>query len=201
MEKRLRESIARRRSYYELSPSSPLDDMQLAETIRFAAKHTPSAFNSQSSRLVLLLHDHHATFWDMVKRTLRGLVPEESYAKAETKIDRGFASGYGTVLFFEDQQVVRALQRKYPDYAGSFPIWSEQTSAMHQFVVWTLLEEAGLGASLQHYNPLVDKEVMRQWNLPETWRLIAQMPFGMPAATPPEKTFGPLVERVLVFGE
>ena len=41
-----------------------------------------------------------------------------------------------------------------------------------------------MGASLQHYNPLIDDEVRRVWNLSDDWKLIAQMPFGVPVAQP-----------------
>ena len=40
-----------------------------------------------------------------------------------------------------------------------------------------MLEDAGMGASLQHYNPLSDDEVRKAWNLPGDWKLVAQMPF------------------------
>lgn len=70
---------------------------------------------------------------------------------------------------------------------------------MLQLVVWTALENEGLGASLQHYNPIIDEEVKKQWNIPESWKLIAQMPFGKPASEPKEKQFQPLEERVKVF--
>ena len=67
---------------------------------------------------------------------------------------------------------------------------------MRQLVVWTGLEAEGLGASLQHYNPLIDDEVKTEWNVPANWKLIAQMPFGNPTAAPGEKEFQPLEERV-----
>ena len=47
-----------------------------------------------------------------------------------------------------------------------------------------MLEDAGMGASLQHYNPLIDDEVRKAWNLPGDWKLVAQMPFGVPVAQP-----------------
>ena len=148
---------------------------------------------------MLLLHEHHEELWKIVKRTLRAIVPEDAFARTEEKIERSFAAGYGTVLFFEDTNVVRDLQQKFPGYAGNFPVWSEQTSAMHQLAIWTMLEDAGFGASLQHYNPLIDNEVRKRWSLPEEWRLIAQMPFGTPAGEPGEKTFKPLDERIRVL--
>ncbi|MDE6876239.1 MAG: nitroreductase family protein [Alistipes sp.] len=199
MERTCEELFKRRRSYYELSAESPVSDAQIEEIVRFALKHIPSAFNSQSTRLVLLLHEHHAELWKIVKRTLRAIVPEEAFARTEEKVDRSFASGYGTVLFYEDTAVVRALQQRFPTYAGNFPVWSEHTSAMHQLALWTLLEEAGFGASLQHYNPLIDKDVRAQWRLPEEWRLIAQMPFGLPLAPPAEKMFEPVEARMRIF--
>lgn len=110
-----------------------------------------------------------------------------------------FRSGYGTLLFYEDQSVIENMQNQFALYKENFPIWSQQSSGMLQFVVWTALEDAGLGASLQHYNPLIDAEVAQTWGLPATWKMIAQMPFGKPTAQPGEKSFQPLEERVKVF--
>lgn len=193
------EALRHRRSYYELAPESPISDARIEEIVRFAVKHIPSAFNSQSARLVLLLHEHHKSFWELVKRTLQAIVPTDAFAATEKKIDVSFASGYGTVLYFEDTTVVRKLQEHFPRYADNFPIWSEHTSAMHQLAVWTMLEDAGFGASLQHYNPLIDQEVREHWRLPAEWRLIAQMPFGLPVGEPQEKSFEPLEDRIWIF--
>ena len=199
MEKNSEELFRRRRSYYALAADAPVTDAQIEEIVRFVVKHVPSAFNSQSTRLVLLLHEHHAELWNIVKRALRAVVPEDAFARTEAKIDRSFASGCGTVLFYEDSAAVRMLQQRYPTYAGNFPVWSEHTSAMHQLALWTLLEETGFGASLQHYNPLIDRDVQQHWHLPSEWRLIAQMPFGLPAADPEEKSFEPVETRIRVF--
>lgn len=199
MKRSIQEALRHRRSYYDLGAESPIDDARIGEIVRFALKHIPSAFNSQSTRLVLLLHEHHEALWKIVKRSLRALAPEDGYKRTEEKINRSFAAGYGTVLFFEDTEVIRDLQQKFPLYAGNFPVWSEHTSAMHQLAVWTMLEDAGFGASLQHYNPLIDREVRDQWSLPEEWRLIAQMPFGLPVGEPGEKTFEPVDARMRVF--
>jgi predicted oxidoreductase (fatty acid repression mutant protein) len=55
---------------------------------------------------------------------------------------------------------------------------------------------------LQHYNPLIDKLVAEQWNVPHTWRLMAQMPFGNPLKTPPAKVqHKALDERRIVFDD
>lgn len=199
MARDFKEALEHRRSYYALSDKSPISDKQIEEIIDFAVKHTPSAFNSQSTRVVLLLGKHHTKLWSITKDVLRKIVPTTAFADTEAKINSCFASGYGTVLFYEDQDVIKELQQSFPLYADNFPIWSQQTSAMHQLATWTMLEDAGLGASLQHYNPIIDETTTQEWNIPTTWRLIAQMPFGIPLDTPKPKEFKPLDMRVKIF--
>ncbi|MDR1725495.1 MAG: nitroreductase family protein [Bacteroidales bacterium] len=191
-------SIIKRRTYYSINNQSSVSDKEIEEIIRLALTHIPSAYNSQSTRIVLLLGKHHAMLWQIVKKTLKKIIEHDSFSATEKKID-GFAAGYGTILFFEDYQIVSDLQKNFPAYAMNFPTFAEHTSAMHQFAIWTLLEENGLGASLQHYNPLIDKEVKLQWHLPDTWKLIAQMPFGTPVNEPAKKEFKPLENRIYVF--
>jgi len=198
METTLKTSIEKRRTYYSISGKSPISDKEIEEIICFSLTHVPSAFNSQSTRLVLLLGENHKTLWQIVKEELKKIVPSEAFPATENKIN-SFAAGYGSVLFFEDDAVTESLQKKFPTYAQSFPVYAEHTSAMHQFAVWNLLIEAGFGASLQHYNPLIDESVKAKWSLPASWRLIAQMPFGTPTAEPDEKQFEPLENRIRVF--
>ena len=159
----------------------------------------PSAFNSQTTRVVLLLGDEHQKLWRIVKDQLEERLSEERYRQSEKKIDTSFSCGYGTILFFEDHSIVEELQKAFPTYQDNFPTWSQHTSAMHQLAIWTMLEDKGLGASLQHYNPLIDEEVRRTWKLPESWQLVAQMPFGTPVADPGEKEFNDLSERIKIF--
>ncbi len=197
--KELKKAIENRRTYYSISNKSTISDDLIKEIIDFAVLHVPSAFNSQSARVVLLLGDHHKKLWNIVKDVLKKLVPADAFPATEAKIDGAFAAGYGTVLFFEDQSVVEGLQNAFPSYSENFPVWSQHTSAMHQFAIWTMLEETGLGASLQHYNPIIDEAVAKEWNINSKWKLIAQMPFGTPAGEPGSKEFQPLESRVSVF--
>lgn len=187
-----------RRTYYALAKQSPVSDGRIQEIITTAVTHTPSAFNSQSTRVVLLLGHEHDKLWDITTDVLRGIVPEDQFQPTQQRMN-GFKGAYGTVLFFEDQQVVTTLQEQFALYQDRFPVWAQHTNAMHQLVVWMGLESEGLGASLQHYNPLIDDLVREQWNLPSTWDLVAQMPFGLPTAQPGEKTFQPMEERFRVF--
>ena len=199
MKRSFGEALSHRRTYYPIASQSPISDEEIEQIIDFAVTNVPSAFNSQSTRIVLLLGDNHKKLWQIVKDTLQKIVSPEVFKNTEAKIDGSFTCGYGTVLFFEDQLVVKSLQESFVLYKDNFPGWSLQTSAMHQLTVWTMLEDCGLGASLQHYNPLIDEEVRRTWDLPDSWSLIAEMPFGLPIHEPGSKEFKDLDSRVKVF--
>ena len=189
--------IEQRRSYYAIGKDITISDDRIREILEQALLHTPSAFHSQSTRLILLLGLQHDRFWNMVKEELRTLVPENQFKATSDKID-SFMNGYGTVLYFEDVSVVRGLQKNFPLYEGNIPIWSQQSNAMHQFVIWTAFELEGLGASLQHYNEIIEDEIKEEWKIPGNWKLIAQMPFGNPLAQPDPKEFEPLDYRLRI---
>jgi predicted oxidoreductase (fatty acid repression mutant protein) len=195
----LEKAIEQRRSYYTITNQSPISDKEIYDIVKKAILHVPSAFNSQSARAVVLLGDSHIKLWNIVKDTLRSLLLPENYPATESKINSSFASGYGTVLFFEDESVVLKFQESFPAYSDNFPIWSNQSAGMHQYAVWTMLESVGFGASLQHYNPLIDGDVKKEWNINPHWKLVAQMPFGLPTNPPGEKAYNPIDERILLF--
>lgn len=200
MKRNLEEAIIHRRTYYSIGSDSPVLDEEVVHAVRVAVKHLPSAFNSQGTRVVILFGEQHSKFWELVNQSLKAhLLTDEAYQQAKSHIDQCFAAGHGTILFYEDMDVVKGLQEKYPIYAGNFETWAQQTSAMHQFAIWTMLEDLGLGVSLQHYNPLVDERAQKEWNLPQSWKLIAQMPFGMPAGEPRPKEISDVSERIKIF--
>lgn len=193
------DALAKRRTQYALGKNLPRSRDEVVDLIQSAVKHAPSSFNSQSSRVVTLFGAESDKLWNITKEELRKIVPAENFAQTEAKLD-SFAAGAGTVLFFEDQDVVKGLQEQFPLYADNFPVWSEQASGMAQLAVWTALSEAGIGASLQHYNPVIDASVEASWNIPATWKLRAQMPFGSHEAEIGEKAFMDDAERFKVFG-
>ena len=191
--------IARkRRTQYALGNDLPLGQEPVTALIQEAVRQAPSSFNSQSSRALILHGAQSVKFWDIVKDELRKIVPADAFSTTEKKID-SFAAGAGTVLFYEDQGPVKALQEQFPLYADNFPVWSEHSTGIAQYAVWMALAEAGIGASLQHYNPLPDEAVAREWNIPEGWVLRAQMPFGSHAGEFGDKTFIEDSERFRVF--
>lgn len=192
------EMIKNRRTIYNLGDALPVSEEHVTKLIKEAVKHSPSSFNSQTSRVVILFGAEHKKLWNITKEALRKIVPEQAIAATEQKID-SFAAGAGSVLFFEDQDIVTGLQEQFPLYADNFPIWSEQASGIAQFAVWTALSQENIGASLQHYNPLIDNDVQKTWNVPANWILRAQLVFGSINAPAGDKDFMADEARFKVF--
>jgi uncharacterized protein len=92
------------------------------------------------------------------------------------------------------------MQEKFAVYADKCRPWATHSDGMSQHITWTALEAEGLGANLQHYNPLIDASVQETWNVPKDWELSAQLVFGTPISPPGEKTFDNLGERLKVYG-
>ena len=192
------DAVIKRRSIYNLGNKELISPDDIMQKINTAVKFSPSAFNSQSSRVLVLFGDNYKSFWNIVINNLKKVVPPEKFTATEDKI-KSFMQGYGTILFFEDENTIRDLQSKYPLYKDNFSNWALQSSGMLQFIIWTLLEKEGLGASLQHYNPLVDNDVKMLFGVPYEWMLLAQMPFGSVVEQAENKSFMPIEDRVKVF--
>ncbi|NEN74778.1 nitroreductase family protein [Pelistega sp. NLN82] len=189
-----------RRSIYALGKNVQLEKTAIVELIKNTVKEAPSAFNSQTSRVVVLFGEAHEKLWNTTLDILRNVVPADAFANTEQKINGAFKAGFGTVLFFEEQETIKNLQNQFPPYAENFPIWSEQASGIAQYAVWVALAEKGIGASIQHYNPLIDEVVAQQWGIPSSWKLRAQMPFGSIEAAAGQKEYLNDEERFKVFG-
>ncbi|MDU5106976.1 nitroreductase family protein [Clostridium sp.] len=198
MNKNFFEAIKERRSIYAIGKDSPISDERIKEIVEEVVKHVPSAFNSQTTRTVILLGESHDKLWNITMEALRKVVPADNFASTEEKIN-SFKAGHGTVLFFEDFAIVEGLQKQFELYKDNFPVWATQTSGMMQFAVWTAFATEGLGASLQHYTELIDAEVRKEFNIPNNWKMLAQMPFGEILAPAGEKTFTPIEDRVKVL--
>lgn len=128
------DAIKARRTYYMLSDESPVSDKKIHELVDSAITHVPSSFNSQSTRVVVLLGAEHKKLWgDIVMPAVKAVAPAEAWEGSEKKL-KGFQAAYGTILFYEEPKDVAKLQESFPLYADKFPQWSEHTNAMHQFV-------------------------------------------------------------------
>ncbi len=192
------DAVLKRRSIRVVGPAIPLADAELEALLGQLVQHLPTAMNMQSSRLVLLLGEAHKKLWQIVHDSLEKH-NKNGVSEATEKKLAGFAAGHGSILFFDDSAVTQGYADKLPTYKDNFIPWAFQQNGMLQFAVWTALAERGIGASLQHYNPLIDEAVRSAWGLPESWTLYAQMPFGQPEETPAAPEFLPLEQRMRIF--
>lgn len=192
------DQIKQRRTIYAIGKNVSKEQSAIEQIIQDAVRHSPSAFNSQTSRVVTLYGASHTKFWNMVREALRKVVPAEAFANTDAKIN-SFEAGFGTALFYEDQDAVKALQEQFALYADNFPVWSEHSTGIAQFAVWTALAEQNIGASLQHYNPIIDDEAAAAFDIPANWKLRAQLVFGSIEAPAGEKTFMENSERFKSF--
>ncbi|KFI47338.1 nitroreductase family protein [Bifidobacterium boum] len=193
-------AISARRSQYALTDAAALSDSEIVDLIRSVAGEVPSAFNAQPQRAVVLFGEDHHRLWAIVHDALRAVVKDDTaFAATEQKI-AGFDAAHGTILYFDDTTVTKNLQERFPSYAANFPVWAQQANGMLQFAVWSALAEAGIGANVQHYNPLIDDAVRDAFGIPADWKLIAQMPFGEVTAPAGEREHMPLDEQVQVRG-
>ncbi len=188
---KITESLTLRRSYYEIKKELPVSMEDVNQMIRDITELVPDAFNMKSSRIVVVEDDMQNTLWDTIYDVFEGKVSRE-------KID-SFAGGAGTILYFYDRSVVAAMQRQFPNYADNFPIWANQASGMLQLAIWSGLRELGIGASLQHYNPVIDERIRELLNLSKDYVLVAQMPFGGMISEPAEKEKEDIHKRVKII--
>lgn len=185
------ESLQKRRSIYALGKELPVSQEEVQRRVEEITELVPDAFNMKSARLILLFGEKHELLWDATYEVFGGKVPRD-------KID-SFKAGAGTVLFFYDKKTVEAMQEQFPLYAENFPVWANQANGMLQISVWSGLRELNLGASLQHYNPIINDKVRELFRVPEGYELLAEMPFGNILSEPDAKAKENISERVVVF--
>ena len=177
------EMLKKRRTIYTLNQESPVFNDKIIQTITDCVRYVPDAFDMKSQRVVIIIGDKNTTFWNGVYDA----VAAASGGKFSHDKTDSFSAGIGTILYFYDSDVVNNMQKKFPLYADRFHDWVMQSNGMLQFAIWTGLRNLNIGASLQHYNPIIDKMTHDMFNLPDNWVLVAQMPFGGIAALPDKK--------------
>lgn len=182
------EMMKNRRSIYALGENLPISKEEVTALVKEVVRESPTAFNSQTQRVVFLFGDVHKKLWAMTEDALKPLTPAEAFPNTQAKL-QGFAAGAGTILFFEDTDIVKNLQDSFPLYADNFPVWSEQATGLTQANVWTALAQENIGANLQHYNPVIDEAVAAEWSIPANWNLRAQMVIGSIEAPAGEKEY------------
>ncbi|KAL9618687.1 MAG: hypothetical protein Q9160_006654 [Pyrenula sp. 1 TL-2023] len=193
-------AAAHRRTHYAITNTSPIPDSRIRSIVETTILNVPSAFNTQSTRILILFKADHERLWDIVAEELRPHVKDDdAWNNHSLPRLQGFRGGYATVIFLEDPPSLTSITQG--PYADKAPAWSEQTNAMHQYLVWLALDAEGLGGNLQHYNPLIDEKVKKTWGLPSEWEVKAQLVVGAPkGGMPPGKAKKEVAERVRVGG-
>ncbi|GKT02579.1 nitroreductase family protein [Furfurilactobacillus sp. WILCCON 0119] len=191
--------MKQRRSVYNLGKDVKLSQDELTTIVQDIVKEAPSAFNSQTTRVVFAYGESHNKVWQIVEDTLEKIVPADQFEGTKAKIENSFKAGYGTLLWFTEMDTVANLAEQYPAIGESFGDWSEQHVGNAQFAVWTALAENGVGASIQHYNPLIDDAIKEAFNIPASWRLRSEMPFGSVETMPEDKDYMATDDRFKIF--
>ncbi|USS93398.1 nitroreductase family protein [Fructilactobacillus ixorae] len=200
MNTQLLDLMKQRRTIYHLGKNVQFDQAELYRYIKEIVRNTPSAFNSQPVRAVVLFNEHHAALWDIVETTLEEQVAPDAFLRTKAKIS-SFRDAYASILFYTDMDVVKdytdnpALATyQYQEYN-----WSEEAQGNAQFAVWTGLEENGLGVNIQHYDPLINAAVASRFELPASWQLRAEMNFGSIEKPADAKEFMDDADRFKLF--
>lgn len=187
----LLEAIVARRTIYALKPELPATTniKDITDIVQTIIKHTPTSFNSQGNRAVILTGESHRAVWDHVYNT----VPFEGLKKRPLSVrDEAF----GTVVFLVDNAKTKEMQQQFPAVAHMFPELVAHSSGSAQISTWAALEKLGLGGHLQHYNELV-AAALPEGAARDDWAVQGQLVFGLPAAEPGDKSF--IENEVKVF--
>lgn len=172
--------VLKRRSIRKLT-SGPVTD-EVIRNILEAGRWSPSSFNSQPARLVVV-KERQAEFWDFVANTLRQKLQGEQLERALNRI-AGYRSGVFTIVFFEDTNV-----SNNPPFPGGEELWKNfaaQALGIIQANVWNAIAAAGLATSNQHINYQIEDELREFLGVPATWKSYSIFPVGYANETPVE---------------
>jgi uncharacterized protein len=93
------DTMAARRTIYALNKEIPVPQWRIEKIIHHAILHVPSSFNSQTTRIVLLVGEEHDKLWEIAKESVKAVAPPKVWPTSEKKLN-GFKAGYGTVRPF-----------------------------------------------------------------------------------------------------
>lgn len=190
--------LTSRRSIYHIGRNTPVTAEEVTEKLQILIPTIPTAYHVESSRLIVASGQLHEKLWDTLHDSQKAFVDPERYEAIAPRFEQA-KRGVGILLFFEDRAVVDEMPTS-PERQAAY---KEQNSAMLTFASWLLLADLGLGASLHHFNIGYDlgydKVVRDLLDLPETYELMAEMPFGSIEAQPDEKARVSGDERVKLY--
>lgn len=92
--------IKNRRSIYALGTNSEYSIEEIVATIRETQKDVPSAFNSQTSRLVVLTGEANTKLWNLILDVQKEVLDQATW-DFMSPIMEGAKNGIGTVLLIK----------------------------------------------------------------------------------------------------
>ena len=140
----LEDIFAKRRSIYNLGNKILLKQTEVEDLLKQALKDVPSAFNSQSSRIVLLLNQNHTKLWnDITLNTLKAIVDEDKFVRfiASFTLDGKISENDNVVKLFTvsgDYSVVYYKQSDVVVTKEFFDVFKELSLST---IVWPYFRE------------------------------------------------------------
>ena len=141
------ELVEKRRSIYALGTDSQYSKREITDRVREVVKQVPTAFNSQTTRVVVLFDEANNKFWDHIYNVQKDIL-EGGMQEWMSGVVTGAKNGIGTVLFFEDLDAAKQM----PTQGTRTEAYKQNNNANAQYAIWLALAEMNLGASLQHFN-------------------------------------------------
>ena len=90
------EAVEHRRTYRPLENKSTIPDSRIEELVTQTIKNVPSAFNSQTTRLVVVLNQEHSKLWEIITDVYKNMLPADKLEHTKGRLDM-FRRSYGTV--------------------------------------------------------------------------------------------------------
>ncbi len=174
-------NVLKRRSIRKLA-SGPVSDETILHILE-AGRWSPSAANSQPTRLVVL-KERNQEFWDFIEATLKQKLQGEQLQRALNRLP-GYRAGVFSIVFFEDTTIAdKQLATGMP--AEVVKNFAAQALGIVQANVWNAIAAAGLATSNQHMNLQMEAELHEFLNVPASWKSYSVFPVGYPDEVPAE---------------
>lgn len=186
-----------RRSEYHIDAQVNIAQEDIVATIEDIIDNSPTAYNAQSFQVVVLFGQKNQNFWQAVYQTQQALLPADQFAQLGHRINTA-AKGYGTILLFADNQSTAERMITTPERQL---IYKNQDSAILSYALWLALNNIDLGVSLHHFLIGQDQFVHDLFDLPASWEMMAQMPFGRVITPTPKKDRKPGADFLTVITE
>jgi len=149
-----------------------MSTMELTALIKQVVSLTPTCYNCQGSRLVILYGTYHEEFWRrMMNVTESGDVERRA-------VECNVIPASGTIVLLEDEMSMKVMQKLYPLYASAFPLFAERSSAMAEVGLAVALTQKGIGTISRHYRVDVAAVLDENADIPSSWKMKAQIAFG-----------------------